>query len=53
MDDVKSLENFVREQIRDLKALRKRRDLTENGMGQLLAYLSIAERMGWKVKIKL
>jgi len=53
MDDVKSLEKFVRKQIRDLKALRKRGDLTENGMGQLLAYLSIAERMGWKVKIKL
>jgi len=51
--DALRLETVVREQIRDLKALKKRGDLTENGMGQLLAYLSIAERMGWKVKIKL
>jgi len=51
--DVNSLEKYVREQIADLKKLKKRGDLTENGCGQLLAYLSIAEKMGWKVKIKL
>jgi len=51
--DVKSLEDFVREQIRDLQKLKKIGDLTENGHGQLLAYLSIAEKMGLKVKIKL
>jgi len=51
--DLKSLENYVREQIDDLNKVKKRGDLTENGYGQLLAYLSIAEKMGWKVKIKL
>jgi len=53
MEELESLEPFVRKQIQDLKTLKKRGDLTENGMGQLLAYLSIAEKMGWKVKIKL
>jgi len=51
--DAKSLEQFIREQIADLKKLKKRGDLTENGHGQLLAYLSIAEKMGWQVKVKL